>query len=325
MKKSIIAYVLFLLILLFVPTFLDENKEYLLDRFVLGFLSFLPVVGVGLLLGYMDKVSLGHTGFWAIGAYGSVLLTNHFPMISPFWALCLMMLVNGALAWLLGSIIFRLKGPYFALGTFAFAMLILEFINKQTELTGGAGGLYEIESFRFFMTFETVQHYYYFALSSAVFFFLLTRLIFRHRWGITLNALKMSEPDMVALGYNPAFYHKWTFVYSAILTSFSGSLYAHFTAYINPVLFSVHEGVNFLSMAIIGGVQSFAGPVIGTVFFQCLTEFLNEMRDRYEFLSQLDQLQFIFSSLILILTVVFLPNGLSSLGDKLTRWVKRRF
>ncbi len=305
--KNLRLLFIFIPLIIF-PLLLPFRYEFLIDRLITILLYSFIVMSLTIIIGYLGKISLGHTGFWAIGAYSTAVLTTRFSL-PPVSALIIGVILNIIIAYGLGHLVFRLKGPYFALGTFAFAMLIVELINKNIRVTGGASGIYGIPNFHMFTSVSSSRQYYYvlLCLISVVYFF--SRTILNHRWGARLNSIKLSEQDFIILGHCPIFYQQWTLVYTAVITSISGSFFAHYFGYINPEQFTVIEGVHFLAMAIIGGFTHLYGAFIGTSLFAFLEEGINHLGTRYS-LYRFNQLHTVVFTTLLICAMVFIREGL---------------
>ncbi|WP_022852997.1 branched-chain amino acid ABC transporter permease [Thermodesulfatator atlanticus] len=292
------AFFLLVLIVLALPIFI-HNSYYLNVLAFIG-LYFLVTLGLSLFIGFAGQISLGHGAFYALGAYGSAL-TEIYLGLSPFLATLLAVFFTGLVAWSLGRFILRLRGHYLVMATLALNLIVYVFLVEADSVTGGVSGLpgippYCIGSF----CFNTDKsNYYLIWFFGLVIFFFILRLL-GGRIGRELKAIKASEAAARSLGISVLSYKVWAFTFSAILTAFSGALYAHFLSFISPKTFDIFYSVEVVTMVLVGGKGNPWGALLGSVFLTPLPlvlGFFEEYKD-------------IFYGLSLMFILLFVPEGL---------------
>jgi branched-chain amino acid transport system permease protein len=265
---------------------------------VIGSVGFHLILRVGL-------VSLGHAAFAGVGGYTSVILMMSFGL--P-WIVCFVAggLAAAAVALLVGPIVLRLRGVYFVLITFTLGEIVRLIFNDWQSMTGGANGISHIPPP--WPALLATVNYYYLALAAALIAVTFSARLLRSDFGRKMDAIRESESLAEANGI-PVFAIKVTvFAIGCTLAGLQGSLQAHFIRLISPLAYSFQESLNFLVMNVVGGSNSLAGPIVGTVFLVALPEFL---RGWVEY-------QFILYGLILIVVMAALPGGLVELWQRLS-------
>jgi branched-chain amino acid transport system permease protein len=250
---------------------------YLLHLAILAGIYIILTVSINLIIGYAGQVSLGHAAFYGIGAYTSALvaLNWHFPF--PL-AILSAVVVAGACGLALGLPTLRLKEDYLAIVTLGFGVIIdLVFLNL--EITGGPDGLAGIPSPQFLGVSFRPPGLYLILVAMA----LLLVLVFTYRLvssyhGRALRAIRDHEVTAQVMGINTPAYKIIIFTLAAGLAGLAGSLYAHYITFINPESFGLHTSILILTMAVLGGMGSIAGSVLGAVILTALPEALREFQ-----------------------------------------------
>lgn len=223
--------------------------------------------------GYAGQLSLGHASFYGIGGYTAVLLMSHYG-ISPWIG----MFVGAILAATVGVAIsypcFRLRGPFFALGTIAFLEVFRLMAIHQSGLTGGASGL--VVPLRIgwqWMIFREKLPYLIIAFCFLVLLLLVSLWIKKSRFGYFLVAVREREDAAMALGINPVKVKIYAVLLSSALTSLIGSFHAIYLTFLEPdVMFSLAFSIQIAMFALIGGLGTVAGPLAGTLLVVPITE-----------------------------------------------------
>ena len=173
--------------------------------------------------------------------------------------------VSGLVSYLLGRVVFRLRGPYFALATLALGEIFFLLSNHFEKFTGGSVGLVlPRESSLYAMSFLNKKVYGFLALGFMLVTMIVSIRIKNSKRGYFFYALKDEEESAKALGVPVLNYKLLAFIISAVFTSFGGAFYVCYLHYADPeVLFSIHHSVQFAMMAIIGGAGTVAGPIDG--------------------------------------------------------------
>ncbi len=236
-------------------------------------------IGLNLLLGYAGKISFGHNAFMAMGAYASGILTTGFGW-SPVAAMLAGAVGTGAVAFLVGAPILRLRGHYLAMVTLALGQITVIVSTRWTEVTGGLTGVPGVPDFRFFgLVFDTKTKMYFLIWAFALGLFLLSFRIIDSRFGRALRALGAHEPAAEALGVPVVRCRVQVFVLSAVFAAISGSLYGHFLNYVNGTFFDLPVMIELMAMLVVGGIGTRWGPMVGAVSLMWLSQSLGRYAD----------------------------------------------
>jgi len=256
------------------------------------------------------QLSLAQAGFMALGAYTSALLTLHTS--APFPAVLLAGTLAPALVAVpLGLPVLRLHGVFLAIATIGFGEVVrIFFVNL--EATNGALGLVAIPQ-------RAGLAGIYGALAAAL--FVLWR-IRGSRAGYALEAIREDEPAARTMGIDASAYKLSMLVLGAAFAGLAGALDAHFSFMVAPASYSFGRVVDMLVYAVVGGSAAFYGPVVGAAFLTLLPEVLREIGGRLGL--EPGPLRLFVNGLVLLLVVLFLPNGLVSLPRRVRRYVAGR-
>ena len=274
------------------------------------------------LLTLTGEWSLGHVVMMGVGGYASALFAKALGM-PVLLAMPLGALTAGLVALVLSFPLFRMKGFYFLIGSFAAGEIIRLIWKRFTDPFGGPTGIKripELPSFEigtFSVDFYNPVHYYYFALIVvAVSLFVLYR-VERSRIGLTFHAIHWQDKLAESVGVDTFRYRTLAFVIASVFAGLAGALYAHYVGTVNPNRFSVEEMVFVLIWAIVGGTATFYGPILGVVALTVLNEVVLRALG-------VDTLRPLFYGAILILSVLLLPGGLESLLPRIRDRIARR-
>ncbi|MES2281490.1 MAG: branched-chain amino acid ABC transporter permease [Pseudomonadota bacterium] len=300
---SIAATVVVLLLALVLPLAVDSSH---LNMVILVLMAAQLGVAWNMVGGYAGQVSLGHAAFYGLGAYSSTLLMIKFG-VNPW----LGVLAGGGIAVVLslafGWSCFRLKGHYFAMATIAVAELVQIFFTEW-EYGGAAVGLYVPMDKQgwVWMNFATKLPYYWLALGLLLLTLAANWWIERSYLGYYFRAIK-DEPDAArSIGVNIARYKQVALSVSAFFTALGGSLYAQKELYIDPnSVLSTALSIKMALVAILGGVGTLLGPVIGSVVLTSIEEF-----SRILFGGTGRGTDVIIYASIIIIIAVFYPTGI---------------
>jgi branched-chain amino acid transport system permease protein len=320
MKASRILPILLLLALV-APLFFDA-RGYGIRVLCMIFLFAAMAQAWNIVGGLANQTSLGHAAFFGIGAYTSTILLLKLG-VSPWLGLIVGMVLAAGVAALLAIPTLKLAGHYFALATLAFAEVLRIVANSLTPLTGGPQGLsipfLPNAGFASFQFGSTVSYYYImvaaFVLISAIFWAMKTTA-----FGYRLRAVRENEDAAEVAGVNTFRTKLIALMVSAALTALCGTLFAQFNFFFDPdsVFGAAGISIRMALIAIIGGIGSLAGPLLGAVFLLPLEELINAtLSSRVAGLSQL------IYGVILIVMILVKPAGFVSLfkGRK-WNWLK---
>lgn len=309
---SIAGFSLFFTALLFFPL-LVKSKFYI-HIMILIFLYAAASSGWNIVGGYAGQMSLGHAAFFGIGAYTSTLLFVHFGL-TPWLGLWVGGLFSGIVAAVIGYACFRLRGDYFALATIAFAEVVRIVAIWWRSLTGGSMGiLIPFKPGWAFMMFREKEIYYYLGLLLMTIVILLAYIIEKSRFGYYLRAIREDEDAAEALGVNAFKCKLIAAVISAFITGICGVYYAQYILFIEPEgVLALHLSIQLVLIAVIGGLGTVWGPIMGAFLVVPLSELLRGWLG-----GAMMGLNLFLYGIVLILVVTFMPNGL-------VPWFKRLF
>ena len=299
-KRQILIFLFFAATVLLAPLFLKGN--YLLNVFIFVGINTMLAIGLNLLLGYAGQISLGHAAFFGLGAYISGIITTRFP-VDPFSVIILAAVSAGALAFVIGFPILKLKGHYLAMATLGFGIIMYIFFNETVGLTGGPSGLSGIPNLHIgSLIFDNDLNNYYLVWLFTLVVMLLSINLSQSRIGRALRAINDSEVAARVMGVNARILKVQIFTISAIISAIAGSLYAHIMTFISPASFGFNFSVELLTMVVIGGLGSIYGSFLGAAILTMLPEVLRVFQD----------FDIIIYGLMLILMTMFMPGGLIS-------------
>jgi len=269
------------------------------------------------LAGYSGLLNLGHVAFFGIGGYSSALLALKLGL-SPWVGLPSGGIIASLFGICLGIPSFRLSGPYLAITTIGFSEILRLISMNWVELTRGSLGLYGIPPFTALklpgglsIRFVSEQNVYYLVLIFVVLTLVLMHKLTHSEFGITLKSMREDETGAESIGINTSRYKLTVFMISAFLAGLAGSLYAHYIRLISPEMLSLGETFSVLTMVMVGGLGTLFGPVIGAVLLTFLSEGLRFLED----IVKID-IRFIIYGALLILTILFMRNGIVGLFRK---------
>jgi branched-chain amino acid transport system permease protein len=262
------------------------------------------------LLTLAGEWSLGHVVIMGVGGYASALYAKLAGVPVPL-AMLLGAGTSGAVAYVLSFPLFRMKGFYFLIGSFA-AGEVIRLLWIKFRIFGGPKGLKLIPPFPDLgpIAFFDPTSYYYLCLAVVGVSLTLLYRIEHSRIGLTFHAVHWRDQLAESVGVDTRRYRTLAFVLASFFAGISGALLAHYIGTVNPNRFDVAQMVFVLIWVIVGGTATFFGPIIGVVTLTIVNEIV---------LRQLgtDELRPLFYGAILIAAMLFLPGGLESLGPKL--------
>lgn len=312
-SRSLKGFMLFAVVMSIVPFLLPS--AYLLSILILIGIYSLVSLGMNLLMGYAGQISLGHASFYGIGAYTSAYVTVHLGL--PVSAgIVAGMLISSLIAVIVGIPTLKLTGHYLALATLGFGMIMFVVFKEWKSVTGGLNGFLGIPALELFgLRIDTDVKNYYFIWSVVLLGLWVSRNLIQSRVGRALRSIHGSEIAANSAGVDIQKYKLQVFVLSACFASLAGSIYAHYVSFINPMLFNATTSINFLVMSVLGGSFSIWGGVVGAAVYLALSELLKDVIPNIGGHSS-DQFQIVFFGLILVLILIYMPEGLSSVIGK---------
>jgi branched-chain amino acid transport system permease protein len=264
----------------------------------------IAAMAVNFLLGFTGVLSFGHGAYLGLGAYGAGMAIKYLAPSMPLGFL--VGILAGTLgAMVIGAMIVRLRGVYFAMVTIAFGQVFYFIAFRWVSLTGGDDGLTGWGRVPIDFGFTQIdvanndKAFYYLVLICLAVAAGLMSLLLHSPFGRTLLAIRENERRARFLGI-PVQQHIWmSFVISAALTSLAGTLYAYLDNFVDPRAFHWQQSGDFVIMAVLGGMRSFWGPLIGAAVFVVLQDKLSSFTDYWMSLI----------GVFFVLVVVFFPTG----------------
>ncbi len=275
-------------------------SAYLVHLINLGGIYILLACSLDIIVGYAGLISLGHAAFFGMGAYTSALLSLNFPQLPFILLIAGSGLFSGAVGLAISPPALKLKDEYLAVVTLGLGIIVQLFL-KNLDFTGGPDGLYGITNFRM----ESSGFLIY--IWSVLFLCLLViRRLSRRQLGLNLTAIRENDFTARTMGISPFPLKALCFSLSAFFAGCAGSLYAHYITFISPGAFGLHTSILLLCMVVLGGMGTLFGPVVGAAALFLLPELLQEISDYQE----------LVYGLLLIITLIFRPQGLLGKTDK---------
>jgi len=292
------------LILLTMPYWMQHVGGYteLASRVViLG----LAAMALNFLLGYTGVLSFGHAAYFGLGAYG-VAMTLRYLVPSTALGIVIGVVVGTLAAAVIGPLIARLRGVYFAMVTIAFGQVFYFIAFRWNSVTGGDDGLTDWRRLPLDFGFASLdiagndKAFYYFALAVFAVCAGAMALLLRSPFGRTLLAIRENERRARFLGI-PVDRHIWmSWVISCFFVAVAGTLYALINNFVDPRALRWDQSGNFVIMAVLGGMRSFWGPLIGAAIFVVLQDFVSSETENW----------MSFIGLFFVLVVLFFPRGI---------------
>lgn len=271
-------FIVFLLVLLALPVLRGPVgvPEYWIT--LLNYIGLYSIVAVGLVLltGIGGMTSFGQAAFVGLGAYSTAYLTTQFG-VSPWLALIVGVVLTAAVALLLGMVTMRLSGHFLPLGTIAWG-LSLFFLFGNLDFLGKYDGINGIPVLNLFgWHLESGRSIYYLIWAVVVLSVMSVQNLLNSRPGRAIRALRGGGAMAEAMGVNTVWMRVVIFVYAAVLAAISGFLYAHLQRAVNPTPFGLNHGIEFLFMAVVGGVSHVWGAVLGATILTVLQDYLQTL------------------------------------------------
>ena len=265
----------------------------------------LAAMSVNFLLGFTGMLSFGHAAYFGLGAYGAGFALKFLAPSTPLALLC-GMLLGGIAGAVLGALIASRRGVYFAMVTIAFGQVFYYIAFQWSSVTGGDDGLRGFSRQPLNLGFTTIDilsnadAFYYFVLFCVALAVGLMGFILRSPFGRTMIAIRENQERARFLGI-PVDRHIWiAFTLSCFFMGFAGALYALVNNFADPRGLHYSQSGDFVMMAVMGGMRSFWGPLLGAAVFVVLQDYLSSIT--------LNWMSFV--GMLFIAVVLFFPRGL---------------
>jgi len=280
--------------------FFTSNTYYLYIVISVGLLT-IVTAGLNVLVGFTGQTSLGHAGLYAFGAYTAALCVTRAGT-SEGVAIAAAVVVTSIVGAAVAAAALRVSGPYLAMVTIAFGLIVEGVLIEWGSLTGGPGGIFNIPK-------PGLRTHYWTVMLTAALALWLTANLRRSAWGRACLAVKSSEVAAESLGLSAYYVRIAAFTVSAAFAGAAGALFTFLNGYISPDSFTLQTSILFLLALLFGGLGRIAGPVAGSVALTILPELLARL---------LDYRLILYGSLLL-LSIYWLPEGVVGAVSKARR------
>lgn len=289
-------------------TSLFGNDYYLRIVFMMC-VYYLCAAGMNVLVGYAGQKSLGQAGLFAAGAYAVALLTTRTEM-NPWLALLLAAAISGVCGVLIALPSLRVKGPYLAMVTLAFGIVVEKLVGEWTDVFGGAQGIYGIKALTWNGQPLTTEQWVWLAIIFCAVTHLLLRNLLQGRFGRALQSLQADEIASSSVGVRVYRAKVIAFVIAAVTCGIAGALVAQQNQYINSDFITFHLSIFILLLVLFGGAGSQYGPLVGTVVLTVIDAALARWPSAQHFLY----------GFLLLFALYVMPGGVTGL---LSKWFRR--
>ena len=281
--------------------------EYLIHLTILFAIYAILGVSLNLIVGYAGLLSVTHAAFYGVGAYTTAIFLTKSG-VGFFSSLILGIAIAVAVSFLIGVVLSKFKGDYYALGTFGFnAIIFAVFLNWQ-NLTRGSLGIPGISRPELFgINFANNFNFMVLALIFLVLMYFTSRFVVNSSFGRVLKAIREDETAIAVFGYNTLYFKLVIFVISAAMAAVAGSLFASYISFIDPSSFQLTESMFVLAIIILGGLANLRGSILGALFLILLPEILRFIGFPSDIEAQMRQVVY---GIILILLMLYRPQGL---------------
>jgi branched-chain amino acid transport system permease protein len=263
--------------------------------------------------GYTGQVSFGHAAFFGVGAYAAGILYYQLG-ISAWWGIPVSIFFLTILSLVVGYICLRLRGAYFALATLALGEICRVTTENLTTFTQGNMGIMIRER-----TWVDKTWYFYIILLIAAGTFILIKAVMESKWGYYFVAIREDQDAAESLGIDTTFYKTISLCLSGVITGIAGAFFMNYMGYIDPgVVFPLYDiSITLVMVVMVGGAATYWGPIVGAVIMVFLAEEIRSI----PYIGAAHQTIF---GVILILIILFLPNGIVGDFRKLLNLFKRK-
>jgi branched-chain amino acid transport system permease protein len=319
-----------------------RGYPYVLHMGVMLFLAVIQGQAWNVIGGYTGQYSVGHAAYFGVGAYVTMMLLE-VSKIAPWWGIWIAVAASVALSLVIGSITFRLRGPYFVLASISVAEIIRLAALHFKGFTRGAEGflLSSIPTMNLFgaeIAWIGKKPFYYAGLLLAVVTIAANYAVQHSKLGYYFQAIREDQDAAHSLGIHLSLYKNIALAISAAFTAFAGGFYAMFVKFIDPnIAFGLDVSVGIVLIAIIGGIGTILGPVIGAMVLVPLSEILRNPRGLVQvgvlssdsfivrFIeSYLSNAHLLVYGILVVVVILFAPEGVVGVLRKAMAKARRR-
>jgi branched-chain amino acid transport system permease protein len=287
------------------PAFI--SNEFVIHVMIMSIFYAVLASSLNLIVGFVGELSLGHAAFLGIGAYTSAILSTQYG-VPPLVCLLAAGLLAALAGFVVGAITLQLEGHFFVLITLAFAESMRIVVANWLEFTRGPLGFSNIPVPRLrlpWITFDfsSRSQFYYLALIILILTILAVTIFVQSTFCVGAVAVRENRRLAKAVGIDPFVHALITFVVGAFFAGLAGSFYAHYISFVGPEVFGFSFTVTMLMMVVLGGRGTVLGPLLGAAAVGASLEYLRFI----------NEIRLSVFGLLLILSTVFLPNGIAGI------------
>lgn len=318
------------------------KKPYVLHMGVVLFLAIIQGQAWNVVGGYAGQYSVGHAAYFGVGAYTTMMLLE-VQHVAPWFGIWVAVVNAVILALIIGSITFRLRGPYFVLASISVAEVMRLATLHFKGFTRGAEGflISEMPTLNLFGTeidFITKRSFYYAGLGIAVVTIAVNYAVQHSKLGYYFQAIREDQDAAHSLGINLPLYKNIALAISAAFTAFAGGFYAMFVKFIDPnAVFGLDVSVAIVLTCIIGGIGTILGPVFGALILVPLSEILRNPRGLVQvgvlpegsqivaFVeAHLSNAHTLVYGILVVVVILFAPEGVVGIVKRAAGWARKR-
>lgn len=311
-KNKLTALILIMAAMLLPLIFSGSSYFVLIFCFIEIYI--IGVSGLDIVFGYCGQVSLGHAAFYAIGAYGSVLLHKYTGM-----PVLVTMIIASAVGAVVGAVVAyscsKLVFHFLSLATQAVGEIVYILVSHSpNNVTGNYVGMYTDPVNLFGLKLNSEFKFFYFALGCVVIFLLAKQFLVNSKTGRAFTAIRENVHAADGMGINVRAYKVKAFATSAFYTAFAGAMFAHLVEYVSPDSFLYKQSVMFLTMLLFGGSGSLWGPILGASAVLLVNESLRSLQDY----------QMLVYGIMMLVVIIVMPGGIFGLGKSVMAKIKNK-
>jgi len=281
--------------------------EYLIHLAILISIYAMLGISLNLVVGYTGLLSITQAAFYGIGAYTTAILLTRYD-INFFVSIVLGVLITAVVSLLIGYVLSKFKGDYYALGSFGFNVIVYSIFLNYQDLTRGPLGIPGIDRPNLFgFSFSDNLPFLVLVAIFATLIFFISKFIADSSFGRVLKAIREDEQAIQIFGYKTHQYKLAIFVIGAMIASIAGAFFASYITFIDPSTFTLNESIFVLSIIILGGLANLRGSVLGALFLILLPEILRFVGFPSDIAAQMRVL--VYGALLVIL-MLYRPQGL---------------
>lgn len=285
--------------------------SYLVSQFATVLVFAIAIVGINLVTGYGGAITLGHAAFVALGSYTTAILMVRYGW-NPYATIPVAAALSWIAGWCLGFPALRLQGLYLALGTLVLSITVPPLLKRFDGFTGGVQGLIVGNpSPPSFLPIDESQWIYFVSLAIAALLYVVARRILSGPLRRALVATRDNQLVAAVMGVDRVQVTTATFAMSSLYAGVAGSLYAMIVGFVSPDTFNVMMSLNLFVGAVVGGITSLIGAVLGAMFIQFVPIWASDIDVALGGL--------VFGA-ALVLTLILIPDGIGGLAE---RWFVR--